>query len=375
MAQTYGCGFIRTSDYAVIEALLPEGTESWDGEDNGQDNGFKPKKDYDKNMWFITCDSRTHLPKYLVRAHVVPGIPETIELSVAELPFINEMNQYPVPNQLTVDKDGNIFFPGGQILDDDGYPVLVQAEVTNETPFTVKYSTIPVSVPECSFGSTHCVTLSIDHSYVSTYATSSGENPDVIFVYNIATPALFPILVYDEEGQFYYTGIEPYNMETDSSMLSANMGWSYVILDEGRVPVICAFYLINPATPLVFTPREDSELVLAVDSEGIVSTMERINNSPADNILNLYEPQGGGALLYDQTVGLTQPIFESTHHDVRRSHNDDIWLASAISPDVPGDIREALDKGTGAQADRHTRASYFQIATATDREGYYVPPV
>jgi hypothetical protein len=221
------------------------------------------------------------------------------------------------------------------------------------------------------------VTLSVEHSCVATYATSSGElnggNPDAIFIYNIDTTDIGVIYVYGEEQRFYQ-GVQPYNMETDTSMLSANMGWSYVILNDSQLPCICAFDILNPG-PLEFSERENEDLVLAIDSEGIVSTMERINRAPADNILNMYTPIGGGALGYFVSEPLTQPIFESTHHDVRRAHDDDIWLASAISPDVPGDIREALDKGAGAQTDRHTRTSYFQIGTATDREGYYVPPV
>jgi len=372
VAGKYGCGFVNLTNDAVIEAQLPPGIITWEGESDGENNGSKPKCSYDGKLWFIAADEITGLPKYLFRATRVPGLPDIIILAVAELPEINEDGDLPIPNQLTVDKFGAVYFPGGDTLDDAGNPVIIKAVVTSEDPFTIDY--IINSMGTGVYSSSHCVTLNKDHAYIATYATVvSEQGTDVIFSFDTSTMLLDNGVVVGTFGQ------KPYNMETDTSG-GLNDEWSYVILTEigeGGENAIMSFHMPELAT-LPICECEGFDKVLAIGEraglygKGVVYTMERFERSPVgSNPYYRYNPQGAGVLQFLSQNNFTNPMFTPTHHDVSRVSHDDLWAGSAISPETDGEVRKAIIGGVDVT--KQERDGYVQVATACEREPFTNP--
>jgi hypothetical protein len=381
MTQVYGCGFINVTDYTVIEALLPEGMITYEGEGNGQTNGSKCKFDYAGRILFIAADnaplSPTYgLPKWLVRATRVPGTPfDTITLGIDELPPINEDDELPIPNQLTVDNDGVVYFPGGPILTDGGQPVIIKAEITLEAGGVLS---IDYTITEVGRGflSTHCVTLDISHQYVATYATSPGLNGgDNIFDFTTED-----MVYYDNIPAGQYIGEEPLNMETDTAEDSDNEGWSYVIV--GCHPpaqgTIVSFLMPDFANGLAYTGCYALESVISVGAldgslnVGMVYTMERYNRAPAANNVYTYAPQGLGGLTYTTSFAFNIPMNTPTHLDNRRDRNDDAWASVSISPETedlgPPVLGGVQENKNGVDDNRQERDGYVAISTACRRE-------
>jgi len=386
MTQVYGCGFINVTDGTVIEALLPEGMVSFEGENNGLDNGCKPKLDYTGRLLFIAADndpeSETYgLPKWLVRATRIPGSPfDSIQLGVGELPTtINEDGDYPVPNQLTVDQNGDVYFPGGATLDDDGNPVIIKAEITGEGEGTITIDyTITAVGAQGYFTGSFCVTLSKDHMYVATYGRGAGGNGgDWLFDFDCLS------LTYCDSVGVRYSDEAPYNMETDCAISSPNLGWSYVIVGTHSPTSgnMIAFLMpdISDEGAVIYNECEVYDEVLSVGkldnetSPGTVYTMERINNAPAANNVYRYIPSGAGVVVYDESFTFNLPMNTPTHLDNRRDAQDEVWASSAISPETDGEVRKNDD---GTDATKHERDGYVQIAPATKREQYFpsIPP-
>ena len=389
MTQVYGCGFVNVTDDTILEAFLPEGIISWEGENNGRDNGCKPKLDYAGRLLFIAADndpeSETYgLPRYLVRATRIPGSPfDLIDVAVAELPELNEGGDQPIPNQLTVDNNGVAYFPGGSVLDDSGNPSIIKAVITGEIEgtLTVEYTITPVGA-QGYFHGTYCVTLSKDHLFVATYGSSPGGNGgDSILDYDCAT------LTYYDSVNLRYAEETPYNMETDCAVGSPNLGWAYVIVGT-EPPVggtIEAFLMpdLSEQGATYETEPEGLEAVLSVGklddviAPGMLFTMERLNRTPGNsNLVYKYTPSGAGAVVFSESFAFNNPMNTPTHLDNRRDDQDAVWAGSSISPEAeapttPGGVEENKE---GVDDNKQTRIGYVCIGTAAKRETYF-PPV
>jgi hypothetical protein len=292
---------------------------------------------------------------------------------------VNEDGDLPIPNQLTIDHDSNIYYPGGSALNNGGLPVILKGIVT-EGPFTIDYTgTITGLVSEGSSNSDKslCVTLDPTHNTVYTYGVQSGEDSDEIFMFDTATLTQQDVLALTTINVDFTGHYNPYNMETDSNLDSLNYGYMYCIIND--VTYACIGWTIGfAASGYQTTIIEEGDEPLTIDiDEGILPVYyftERVTHV-GGQLVNRFNPGLPGALLVeiDQQI-LTVPINSPTHADTDRdSVSQDYFTGTSLGVESDMFMREKADKCSGAESNLAQRDDYQMIFVGGRRELYQPP--
>lgn len=385
----YGGGFIDVISELVYEFELPMWGEepdqyqlhSYDGRLRGLNFGFKGKLDYDNKLWGLA--GRKDLsdsvdPTVIWRASIDP-VTKIITLDIVDLPILNEDDMFPLPNQLTIDYLGNVYFNGGSELNDDNYPVIIKG-VVSEGPFGITYTITAVPIFAAT---THCVTLSPSHDIVYTHVMGNENTPhDYINGYNTNNMALSSSLVFSDINENFTYGYVPQNMETDVNLSSNNFGCSYEIIDH-----VNGYYLIawggSPYAPggayTEVSQQEYAPETICIEENHVSETpiyflTERQDNSPNPDICIRVAPIGGRTVGIQDVQSISQPISTPTHADIDRdSTNQDYYTGCGVDSNI-GFIRNKYNRATGAERDLAIRIPYSKVCIACRRE-IRVPPV
>ena len=179
---SYICGYInvKTDPYTVVEA------ESWDENVfayegyswlryNGLPGyGCKGKLDYQGRYWFFAYRGDPDNPDvlYLCRATKTD---DTITIVYAPIPEFDE--QYvPRPNQLTVDKNGFVFFPAGKYKEGTiTYPALYSVDARSEDSEEWVFNVFSLETQSKS----GCIGIALNKSHTKLVTFVSGV-PEII---------------------------------------------------------------------------------------------------------------------------------------------------------------------------------------------------
>ena len=368
MVNPFICGKVRLVDYSFVDVPAPiGGMYAYEGINQGRDGGCKGKTDYLGRFWFFACnDPITPTVMYLCRCK--DNGDGTFTIAYKQLPTYADI--VITPNQLTIDKSGNVYFPIGA----NALNSYVVAKVTtndfdsaNPLPGTI-YNSI---AKQDTYIGTYGIALNKAHSRVMTYVRGTGANgsPTNDHVGVLATATMTELRFDDMGGRGTFI---PYNIETDVSG-GVNNDYSFFITKISSQVI----FIYNMAAGTLST-KAANEIVVAVDRSGNVLAMERTKRCLANpNQISSYPPGPAagqlqnGTLIYLTCVvpkpggGNTTTMEAPTHHDIRRSTND-IWPADGIGA-VQGDVREIK---TVAQNARALTTVYRYICTAAVREAY-----
>lgn len=358
---------------------------TFDGEGLGVTNGFKGKFDYLGKQWgmagSLDPDTGEITPTVIWRAAIDP-VTHVITLDIVDLPTINGSGDLPIPNQLTVDHDGNIYFPGGPILGFTGQPVLTKGIVT-EAPFAIAFTTIAVNVNQSGDIGSYCVTLDAPHNLIITYVVNTVRILDyvvscAVFPFALSTTKIIIDFKIDNEA-LQPTGI-PYHMECDANPSSPNFQMCYCVI-PGTIDAVPGYWCIGFWISNVYLVQsviiETGDQPVTVDiDEGdlpVYYFTERQDRTPAGNIVNRFNANGFTTMLVelDQRI-LTQIIKTPTHQDTDRDiATQDFYSGNALNLEPTGFIRRKKTNCTGTEADLATRVDYQKIWVAGRREPRY----
>lgn len=353
-----------------------------EGEHFGQENGCKGKLDYEGNLWFFAVGG-LNSDKFLVKVHWVSGTTFTVTYKQIPTILAGEIEVIPEPNQLTVDIDGNVYFPSGLIAA-TGFTEFYVAKVTGTTDpdpdnWTVTWTTYSNGFDDAI--GTYGVALNRDHTKILTHVWRHGTNGDWGAEINTDDMTL------DAHFSLDLNDAGTYNIETDVSG-GINEGYSYLInVDSGAAWIGVWEWGVGISE---WHPCEsDSERVVAVNTNGYIYTMERITHCPiSGNPLRIYVPSVVGHIEYADVIemqcvvlitpppkgagGSTTTMRPPTHHDILRSDNT-TWPASGFNP-TQGDVRRISYLSQQCKARTTVGITrYHYICTATGREPYDNP--
>jgi len=380
---SYICGFInpKTNPYTVVEAeswsedvYAYEGY-SWDRYDELPPYGCKGKLDYQGRYWFFAYSGDPNNPTaiYLCRANYNQST-NAIDIAYVQVPLVNE--QYvPRPNQLTVDRYGNVFFPAGKCSAGYGSPesaaFVYSVDATSDDPdnwvFTINQITIQSG--RGSMSGAIGIALNRTHTKLMTYVAGVPGTPteyDKIIVFDnnfngsitYNTTELLNT-AYEDFTQF------PDNIETDVSG-GPNDGYSYFVLE---LDTIVAYNMDTDA--IVSTHVDYCGNRIAVRNDGRLLTT--FPYTYGDFEVLQFVPDGGvgGAVLYETTFTITgngRPL------QVAEYVSDETTLVPVVtglpSESTPeqGEVQEAVD-----DEQMYQREDYRYPSVATPRERYYEP--
>lgn len=384
------CGVVF-SDNAIVDIPAPDigggvFLSAWEGEGFGHDNGSKGKLDYEGNLWFIAVGGRDS-DKYLVKVHWVSGTTFTVTFKQIPRVLYGEIEVILNPNQLTVDIDGNVYFPSGSVTGPTGFSHITMVKLSNTTdpdPNNWTYTVGDDDTVATNAIGTFGVALNPDHTKILTHVWTTNQEQfgDKWAVWDTAT------MTVDSHG-----GLQPginnqgtFNIETDMSG-GINDGYSYFILDNTGAPVLMLFKWGVGDIFGGFTHSEQ-EKVVAINTNGYVYTMERQTHCPTANPLSIYVPTTVGNVEYLTTVnmecvvpitlppqgpgGTTPSMQAPIHHDILRTDNT-VWPASGFNP-TQGDVRRISDLSQICRARTTVGVTrYHYICTAGVREPYNSP--
>lgn len=380
------------SDNSIVDIPAPDiggGSflSAWEGEGFGHDNGSKGKLDYQGNLWLIAVGGRDG-DKYLVKIHWVSGTTFTVTFKQIPRVLFGEIEVILNPNQLTVDINGNVYFPSGSVTGPTGFDHITMGKLSNTADpdpdnwtFTMGDDDTVATNAIGTFG----VALNPDHTKILTHVWTSNQQVqgDKWAVWNTAD------MTVDTHG-----GLQPginnqgtFNIETDMSG-GINDGYSYFILDNTGAPVLMLFQWGVGDIFGCFTHSEQ-ERVVAINTNGYVYAMERQTHCLLlPNPLNIYVPTAVGAIAYVNTLdmncivditlppqgpgGTTTTMQAPMHHDILRTENS-IWVASGFNP-TQGDVRRITFLSQVCRARTTVGATrYHYICTAGVREPWENP--
>lgn len=406
----YLCGYSDPVTHDRVDFMSTvNGLESFRGDRSVPVGDFmtsmKGKQDYLGNFWFIGIDTGQPARTYMMRA---ARDPNTGAISVAYkiLPFWNE-TIVPKPNQVTADKDGNVYFPLGNA---GGLPMankFVVGKVTSTgaggSPAIDPSSDWVITLHEIAAGSRAVspiyisgISLTKDHVYGAVYVTDSSfqTNRDGFAFFDTATMTFVDIARPNKN----LTLVQ--NIETDVSGGPSDGRMFAILMDLSTPPAVNGIAIASPAfgawtCVLNAVADEDTlESFLAIDLNGEVITVKRKTIVPAGPNLQYRYAQSGGAGILDPGVaedmtwiiplgigagsnpappppGNTTIMNEPRHVDIRRSVvTQDRWQASGSDtvPIAEGDVRE-IDTAI-TQTCREILRDYLYMSTATAREAH-----
>jgi hypothetical protein len=378
----YGGGFVDVVSDIAYDFELPTWGDpayqlyTFNGENRGQDNGFKGKLDYSGKLWGI-AGSKDEVtgeitPTVVWRATLNPNL--SITLDIDDLPEINTDGDLPVPNQLTIDRLGNIYFPGGATLDDTYSAVIIKGEITELPTFSIEYTITNVYYTDTK---TLCVTLAPDHLHVYTYMQRTGENTDQIYEYLTSDLSIANSKGVNTINEAFTGHYNPYNMETDSNPDSPNYGYMYCIINDVTYACIgwtVAFAATGYQTTIIEIGDEPVTIDIDEGALPVYYFTERVSHV-GGQIVNTFNPNLPTTLLVElaQEI-LTVPLNSPTHADTDRdSANQDFYTGSALGDETNAVIRQVLDHCTGVQDDLAYLELYQKVWVSGRRELYHQP--
>lgn len=360
----YLCGMINQNDDSVVLAeSWSDDVYSYEGFDKGiyPTYGCKGKQNYQNQFFFFAFEGDPSEPDvvYLVKASLLPD--NTIELKYAPIPEVvyEELSFVVKPNQLTIDKNGYVFFPAGRfVVDDMNSAIVFGVDVSDDDPDNWVFTWLDTGIDTIS--GALGIALNKSHTKMMTYCAASGPEID-----------LDKVLIFDNDGDGTvsfnsafnlagWTVESPFcdNIETDVSGFTGD-GWSYFCLHQWDI--IVSFNMDTMSVAYTFDTLGQ---VLAVDAFGYVTTMIRINTCPMlPNPIYYYLPVGGGSLVYLGLINMSCPHSKLTHHD--HCHTDPLYVyeSSGLEDDT-GEIRR------GASTTVYSLSDYRKICVECPREGH-----
>jgi len=370
MARELICGWYNldgTFTYYDIQMPADPVMYAYPGEAVGAENGMKAKMDYNKNLWFIACDNPLGPAiMYLVRVTRLPG--DTYSMAWTQIPLITD-TWVSHPNQVTIDKLGNVYFPCGRLS--NGSPNYYIAKVTNaQDPnpanWVLTWHAIPVGGDDEISGAWG-ISLSKDHTKLVTYVCG-GEFPMVNFDYmGVVTTATMVEAWTKDLGTRMVEDVQwrPYNIETDVSGTTTNDGWAFLIyFDTVLYLRILGIDLDNQGSALTKRAPVESERTVIIKKTGVVTT-----GDPTNTDEYAYQPVGNG-VLGAGAVNSTPGPARQNHGDVVRATpapliNTRFWAFGHIGGQG-GEVREV----GAVQNTRVATVNYRYPSIAAVREAY-----
>lgn len=366
----------ESTGYTVVEVPDIPGLFTYPGENLGAINGCRGKQGYDKSFWFFGTDNPFHPTEmYLINLLWIGGT--TFNINYKQLPLLStgEGDQVVTPNQVTVDKNGNIYFPTGTTSSNKYYYIakITAAEWATDDPLTDTIYYNYAGVEGSTYTGTYCVALSKDHSRVMSWV--SGEAPTLDSIVTIRTSDM----VFIDDQAMADSGITtPLNAETDVSG-GDNDGYSvFAAILDGINDYIVAWNQMSPATAPVTTVTDlVAKLSTAIDTTGklyLGVQNKYCNGSP--NLTVTFTPKVDHTYENETNVNMTCSVSEPsggntttmdtpTHVDIDRTDNS-LWVSAGLNQ-INGDVREITPADQNCRA---IRPFYMYPCVATQREDY-----
>lgn len=360
MARQLICGWLNLDDYTYYDIQMPAEPVmyAYPGEGGGAINGMKAKEDYNKNLWFIACDNPSQpAVMYLVRVTRLPG--NTYTMAWKQIPLYDE-TKVAYPNQVTADKNGNVYFPAGYPGNPDSdYWVakVTNAQAPDPDDWTITwYNHAGPADAEIvgSFG----IALSKDHLTLVTYVCDYADKHTDFFA--VLTCATMAEVV---QRSAAIQSDHPYNIETDVSG-GGNDGYWFIIIDTGP-PSGWSLVAYKPGQVVVVNAlTAQTERTVLIKTTGVV-----VSGDPTGTDEYAYPVVGAGVL----GVG----VLNSTPGPATQNHGDAVRVSPAALVNYRywafgrfggqgGEVREV-----GAlQNTRVATANYKYPSTAAVREAY-----
>lgn len=355
----YICGYIKqtTGDYLDVPSWAPgivlfRGPLHSTTQPQYYNYAMKPKKDYAGNFWFFAKYNMDPTLLYLVRASLNPD--ESVSLTYLELRSV--LGYTIEPNQLTIDKNGCVYFPHN--IPGDLHQGIVKVD-PNTGPWTV---TTRIWTFNENFAWSACVTLNKDHSMVVCMHQNNQGMGTVLVAYNTSNLVLAGYKVF---GSIESVDI-PYNMETDvSGGVHDGLG-CYIVNKPQSKEIVMFDWSGPPPTQMNIYRTVIDQLnggdMVAIDTAGKLRTMT--HNVTTGVSLNVYDPLAAGlfAIPPSESYPKTCVIYPN-HHDLRRSVNDEWMTANCV-------VVEKLAANPYTETVKHNVPSYDFAGEGCDREAY-----
>jgi hypothetical protein len=365
MVTNYVCLFVKTTqttqtNYHFSPPVPYSSYKAWEGAVLGSETigwGFKGKLDYGplkdgKNgrLLMLLADDPLY-PQVIILVRVT-RVSDT-EVTYETLDLEHELGFTPTPNQITTDKDNNIYLQSG-----------------GPTTCMIKVNAAMTVVTATFFEDADnvlCATLSKDHSRIGFYVVDlDGLGNDYIAHLRTSDMADLKSIIYAASN-----AQNPHNMETDVSG-SSNDGWAFFI-DRANGRIIKYSF----TDPIVFGTAHAGaadEVVVAIDISGNVYAMERMKRCPANpNQIFKYPPHvPGGGLDAPTLIGIDCAINpeKPTHLDLaRKKVDDDIYTTSGESVRATTGEVCRIVQGVN-QYNVHQHDEYRDIFPAGPREAH-----
>lgn len=392
MVNPYIAGLIRKPGNQIVHFPAPiSPMVGWSGENGGIKTGFKGKLDYQGRFWTLVVDSITNPTSMALVRITWDEVGQTYTIRYKTLPgFTVGLDTYafPSPNQLTIDANGNIFFPVGTMGLSASYDTYVVAKITaaqfdsadplDETIYTkVQHLTL-------NFVGTFGVSLNKAHTRVIFAVKAIDTENSYITELNTTTMAEVGSHAYTLASENAQEFVQ--NIETNVSGNPSDDLASFCYMETQALAAFRWYMFYKFGTGLVGGAgcEDDAEKCVAFDRLGNLWTTERTTHCPdATNPLRKYVQNtvpipNPGDYLYSSVTNMTcvVPITPPpagpggntanmsavTHFDFRRVNNIP-YVASGFGP-ASGDFREEAQ----TQMCRDDEANYYYSFAATNRE-------